>query len=366
MEYKTEVRCLQFWVLAFSVGTTLAFYLIADYYMDPGVSNAFGGICNKHVEDACAYVNSHINPLYMWDYDDNVDCIMTLDAGSMASAKFKVEWHHFNVQHSTSCTADYLSIYDADMTDISNSSALIGKFCGGVVNITGYPTQRYLTLQFHTDGSGNDIGWRLRATRYESPPCQDDEYLCPSENICIDGRLKCDGTYQCADLTDENDCTFTEEFIGAFLALGMGGLVGVGIGCIGGCVAIWVVVGAFTCCKKCCKTCCFKCCCWWPCCKGRCGNPPANSKVGPQEEGADWGDDCNKPAMEDDIAIVDEDADLSNENEVKSESNLGEEAGEEAVETIEDVNESVAVDGGRYTSMSGVGTTKEEGLTQVV
>ncbi|XP_033755357.1 suppressor of tumorigenicity 14 protein homolog [Pecten maximus] len=357
MEYKTEVRCLQFWVLAFSVGTTLAFYLIADYYMDPGVSNAFGGICNKRVEDACVYVNSHINPLYMWDYDDNVDCVMTLDAGSMASAKFKVEWHHFNVQHSTSCTADYLSIYDADMTDISNSSLLIGKFCGGVVNITGYPTQRYLTFQFHTDGSANDIGWRLRATRYEAPPCQDDEYLCPSENICIDGRLKCDGTYQCADLTDENDCTFTEEFIGAFLALGMGGLVGVGIGCIGGCVAIWVVVGAFTCCKKCCKVCCFKCCCWWPCCKGRCGNPPANSKVGPQEVD-EWGDDFKKTAMEDDIAIVDEDNgnDFGNDNEANNETELG----EEAMEMTKDV------DGGRHTSMSGVGTVKEEGLTQVV
>lgn len=84
------------------------------------------------------------------------------------NSRYKIEWHHFNLQPSVSCTADYLSLYDADMNSISNVSTLIGTFCGGQVDITGYPTQRYLTLKFHTDGSAADNGWRLRATRYES------------------------------------------------------------------------------------------------------------------------------------------------------------------------------------------------------
>ena len=39
-------------------------------------------------------------------------------------------------------------------------------------------------------------------------PCPDDDYFhCKAENICMDGRLKCDGIKQCDDGEDESDCS---------------------------------------------------------------------------------------------------------------------------------------------------------------
>lgn len=38
-------------------------------------------------------------------------------------------------------------------------------------------------------------------------PCQSDEFHCTLEDICIDDRLKCDGTRHCVDNLDESDCS---------------------------------------------------------------------------------------------------------------------------------------------------------------
>ena len=55
-------------------------------YMNPSTSSAFGGSCGDVVQDASVYVNSHINPLKWFNYGENKDCVMTLDAGSMGGA----------------------------------------------------------------------------------------------------------------------------------------------------------------------------------------------------------------------------------------------------------------------------------------
>lgn len=135
-------------------------------YMDPDLGSAFGGVCNKRVEDACAFLNSHLDLLGFTDYSNNVDCMMVFDAGKMAGAKFKFEWQFFNLE-AGDCSKDYLAIYDADMSAISSSN-LVGKFCGhNGVNFNGTPTDRYMTMVFHTDGSNTKSGFRLKATRYE-------------------------------------------------------------------------------------------------------------------------------------------------------------------------------------------------------
>ncbi len=37
-------------------------------------------------------------------------------------------------------------------------------------------------------------------------PCGDDEFMCDVDGRCIDARLVCDGTKQCADGQDEQNC----------------------------------------------------------------------------------------------------------------------------------------------------------------
>ena len=80
--------------------------------------------------------------------------------------RFRIDWQFFNLQPGD-CSKDYLEIYDCDK-DAVNSTYLIGRFCGkDGVNIDGYPTDRYLTLKFVTDGSDQRSGFKLRATRWE-------------------------------------------------------------------------------------------------------------------------------------------------------------------------------------------------------
>ena len=71
----------------------------------------------------------------------------------------------FDLEYSTGCTKDYLKIYDSDIANMGPSN-LIGTYCGTRPNFTT-ATQRYLTLEFHTDGSGTGKGFRFRGTRTE-------------------------------------------------------------------------------------------------------------------------------------------------------------------------------------------------------
>ncbi|XP_062594526.1 uncharacterized protein LOC134255939 [Saccostrea cucullata] len=282
----------RFQVIVFflTISSSFGFYLITDYYMDPDLSSSLGGVCNKRVEDACAFLNSHLDPFGLVDYGGNIDCTMVFDAGKMAGAKFKFDWLYFNLEGGD-CSKDYLAIYDADMSAIAPSN-LVGKFCGlNGVSFNGTPTDRYMTFVFHTDGSGAKSGFRLKATRYEPSPCQSEEFFCNdtiANNICIDERLTCDGTQHCSDNSDELNCSFMEELLGSFFALGLGGMIMCGVACIAGCVGLWTVVGALTCCKKCCT----KCCCCWPCCKKCKGG---NSKVEPNTEMDEYDPEMSPP-----------------------------------------------------------------------
>ncbi|KAJ8302814.1 hypothetical protein KUTeg_019210 [Tegillarca granosa] len=251
--------------------------------MDPSTSKVFGGYCGETIEDACLYLSSHFKFFGIGNYGDNKDCTITIDSGKMAGALHKYRFLEFNLQ--ADCNADYLEIYDADHTAISASNK-VGRFCGNYINMTGWPTQRYTTFVFHTDGSGGYSGFKARAVRYEPTPCQDDEFECVNEAICIDSRLKCDGTKQCDDGSDE---TGWEKMLGEFLALGLAGIATVSASVIAGCVGICIVIGAFTCCKKCCAKLCS--CCPCACCKKCCRVPSeggrGSSRVRPGTEMSD-------------------------------------------------------------------------------
>lgn len=60
-------------------------FLFIDY-LNPGHSSVFGGICGKGIEDSCAYINSHINNLYIAKYGSNKDCGVLTDSGSTQGA----------------------------------------------------------------------------------------------------------------------------------------------------------------------------------------------------------------------------------------------------------------------------------------
>ncbi|XP_060589489.1 uncharacterized protein LOC132744726 [Ruditapes philippinarum] len=258
----------------------LGVYLITDYYMDDGWPSAFGQVCGKSVEDDCAYINSHLNSLGILHYGSDISCMVQLNAGKRRGARYKLQFKWFDLECTEDCTADSLTIYDARMSNISKATP-IGPFCGDIdpymdteYNMTEYPTQQYLTLKFKTDSGTGKKGFRILATRTLPYPCSDDYFHCKAENRCIDGRLKCDGTPQCDDHTDEEGCSFWEKLLGGFLALGVSGIVGVTFLVVFLCTGICITVCACTCCKKQCQ-------CLYKCCKSV---KPGGNKVGVAED----------------------------------------------------------------------------------
>ena len=85
-------------------------------------------------------------------------------------SRYKMLWKRFKVE-SGDCSSDYLEMYDTSLYNINSSSNLIGRFCGrSYPNIISYPTQRYLTFKWHTDGSKEDKGFKVLAVR--NLPCE--------------------------------------------------------------------------------------------------------------------------------------------------------------------------------------------------
>lgn len=84
--------------------------------------------------------------------------------------RYKITFKRFDLEYSENCDSDYLTIYD---TEIASTcfSAPAGKFCGNSKpNITGFPTQQFVTLKFRTDSGTGRKGFRIMATR--TLPCK--------------------------------------------------------------------------------------------------------------------------------------------------------------------------------------------------
>ncbi|KAH3784646.1 hypothetical protein DPMN_162609 [Dreissena polymorpha] len=228
-----------------------------DYYMDDSWSSSFGQRCDMSIEDDSLYLNSHLNHLKIVDYSDNILCVTQLDAGKRIGALYKLKFKYFDLESSLNCTNDFLEIYDSDVDGMTGKEP-IRRFCGSdAPNISGIPTQRYVVFRFKTDYTIGGDGFRILATRTLPYPCFDDYFHCKAENRCIDGRLKCDGTPHCDDDADEEGCSVLEKIFGPIIALGVSGLIGVGILIVLGCTGICVGVCVCTCCRKrCARLCC--------------------------------------------------------------------------------------------------------------
>ncbi|MCG8410807.1 MAG: C25 family cysteine peptidase [Bacteroidales bacterium] len=92
------------------------------------------------------------------NYDNNEDYTVSFTPQDN-SKKLTVNFLNFNLESHSSCSYDYLSVYDSTVVD---ASKLIGKYCGsnspGVLKATN--TLGALTFVFHSDYSVTKNGWK--------------------------------------------------------------------------------------------------------------------------------------------------------------------------------------------------------------
>lgn len=88
-------------------------------------------------------------------YSNNSDFTQTFSAAN-SSQCLQVSFSSFSLETSSTCSYDYLEIYDGSNTN----STLIGKYCGTNSPGTIVSTTGELTFRFHSDGSVNNSGWK--------------------------------------------------------------------------------------------------------------------------------------------------------------------------------------------------------------
>ena len=105
-----------------------------------------------------------ISQNYPDDYEHSKDCEITV----RFHKRVRITFLDFQVEQSTSCGYDYLTIFDGPT---SSSSQIGSKLCGiqDPVPAPIQSTGNSMTLIFHTDGSVTRSGFKLRATpgKYE-------------------------------------------------------------------------------------------------------------------------------------------------------------------------------------------------------
>jgi PKD repeat protein len=117
------------------------------------------------------------------NYLDNLDYTMTLMPGD-TSKSIQAVFNSFSLEANSSCSYDWLSIYDG----ISTSDSLLGTWCGtnSPGTVVAFKSSGALTFQFHTDGSVTASGWdaTLSCVNTPDPPPPPPPSYCTASGLC--------------------------------------------------------------------------------------------------------------------------------------------------------------------------------------
>jgi PKD repeat protein len=131
------------------------------------------------------------------DYLDNLDYTMTIypaDTSKSVSAIFSL----FTLEANSTCSYDYLKIFDGTST----SDSLLGTWCGtnSPGTVVAYKSTGALTFRFHSDGSVVAAGWIAGLSCVTTP-------VLPPSSYCTASAATCDEFLSKVQLNTINNST---------------------------------------------------------------------------------------------------------------------------------------------------------------
>lgn len=138
------------------------------------------GVCDKSCEVWSFQTSTSLGDVLMTNGNMVIDSTWFYDSGGATNSykdyenytltftpkipgtKVKVVFDQFDVESNTSCSYDYLNIYDGPTT----ASTLIGKYCGTTIpsSYTSTSANGELTFKFYSDEGVVNPGWKAKIT----------------------------------------------------------------------------------------------------------------------------------------------------------------------------------------------------------
>ncbi|KAG7223974.1 hypothetical protein INR49_015231, partial [Caranx melampygus] len=152
-------------------------------WVGKGFSAAYEAICGGEVERDSGQIQS---PNYPDDYQSNKECVwrITVAEGYDVGLSFQ----SFEIERHDSCAYDYVEVRDGS----SESSPLLGHFCGYDKPDDIKSSSNQLWLKFVSDGSVNKAGFAANFFK------EMDECSRPDNGHCEQRCLNTLGSYRCA------------------------------------------------------------------------------------------------------------------------------------------------------------------------
>ena len=115
--------------------------------------------CNSPFDEVAISRTSIVSPNYPQDYDNNMDCQITVSFALGRKVLIYFETFNFGYSYSSTCYSDYLEVRDGN----SSSSDLLGsRLCGTSIPEKKVSTGNSVTIAIHTNYYGAYSGFRLK------------------------------------------------------------------------------------------------------------------------------------------------------------------------------------------------------------
>uniref|UniRef100_A0A8C6YXL9 Membrane frizzled-related protein n=1 Tax=Nothoprocta perdicaria TaxID=30464 RepID=A0A8C6YXL9_NOTPE len=147
------------------------------------------------------------SPNYPSPYPPNALCVWHIEVAPGLGIQLRVE--AFSVEGTASCLFDRLELYE-DFPPLCAT-----RFCGTVAPPTFNTDSNQLRVTFVSDSSVGAPGFsaHYRAVAPSEKSCAWDEHFC-DRGLCLQPGFVCDGFHDCADRSDEANCSLKHKECG--------------------------------------------------------------------------------------------------------------------------------------------------------